>query len=44
MGVGGISDADDVREKLEAGASLVELFTSFIYNGPKCVKNILKKM
>lgn len=44
VGVGGISDADDVREKLEAGASLVELFTSFIYNGPKCVKNILKKL
>ena len=44
VGVGGISDANDVREKLEAGASLVELFTSFIYNGPKCVKNILKKL
>ena len=44
IGVGGIFDADDVREKLEAGASLVEIFTSFIYNGPACVKNILKKL
>ncbi|MCR5454549.1 MAG: quinone-dependent dihydroorotate dehydrogenase [Bacteroidales bacterium] len=44
IGVGGISDADDVREKLEAGATLVELFTSFIYNGPACVKKILKKL
>lgn len=44
IGVGGISDAQDVREKLEAGASLVELFTSFIYNGPACVKKILKEL
>ncbi len=44
VGVGGIFDADDVKEKLEAGACLVELFTSFIYNGPACVKNILKKL
>jgi len=44
VGVGGIADADDVREKLEAGASLVELFTSFIYEGPACVKKILKKL
>ena len=44
IGVGGIFDADDVKEKLEAGACLVELFTSFIYNGPACVKNILKKL
>ncbi len=44
IGVGGISDAQDVKEKLEAGASLVELFTSFIYNGPACVKRILKKL
>ena len=44
IGVGGIFDADDVREKLEAGACLVELFTSFIYNGPACVKRILKKL
>lgn len=44
IGVGGVFDADDVREKLEAGACLVELFTSFIYNGPATVKNILKNL
>ncbi len=44
VGVGGIFDADDVREKMEAGACLVELFTSFIYNGPATVKNILKNL
>ena len=44
IGVGGISNAEDVREKLEAGASLVEIFTSFIYNGPASVKKILKKL
>ncbi|MCQ2973246.1 MAG: quinone-dependent dihydroorotate dehydrogenase [Bacteroidales bacterium] len=44
IGVGGIFDADDVKEKLEAGACLVELFTSFIYNGPACVKRILKNL
>ena len=27
----------DAVEKMEAGAKLVQLFTGFIYNGPKCV-------
>lgn len=44
VGVGGIFDANDAKEKLEAGASLVEIYTSFIYNGPKAVKNILKHL
>lgn len=44
VGVGGISDAQDVKEKLEAGASLVEIFSGFIYNGPATVKKILKKL
>ena len=44
IGVGGISNAQDVKEKLQAGASLVELFTSFIYNGPATVKKILKEL
>jgi dihydroorotate dehydrogenase len=42
IGVGGISDANDVKEKLAAGALLVQLYTSFIYEGPAVVSNICK--
>lgn len=34
IGVGGIHTADDALEKLEAGASLIQLYTGFIYEGP----------
>jgi dihydroorotate dehydrogenase len=40
IGVGGIHSAEDALEKLEAGASLVQLYTGFIYEGPKLVKDI----
>ena len=40
IGVGGIHTAQDAIEKLEAGASLVQLYTGFIYEGPKLVKKI----
>lgn len=40
IGVGGIASAADALEKLEAGASLVQLYTSFIYEGPGVVKQI----
>ncbi|KPM48747.1 quinone-dependent dihydroorotate dehydrogenase [Jiulongibacter sediminis] len=42
IGVGGIYTADDAREKLEAGASLVQVYSGFIYEGPAIVKNICK--
>jgi len=42
IGVGGIHTAEDAKEKLEAGASLVQVYTGFIYEGPGIVKNILK--
>ena len=42
IGVGGIHSAEDALEKLEAGASLVQLYTGFIYEGPKLVKQINK--
>ena len=42
IGVGGIHSAADALEKLEAGASLVQLYTGFIYEGPKLVKDINK--
>lgn len=40
IGVGGIHSADDALEKLEAGASLIQLYTGFIYEGPQLVKDI----
>jgi dihydroorotate dehydrogenase len=42
IGVGGIHSAEDALEKLEAGASLVQLYTGFIYEGPKLVADINK--
>lgn len=42
IGVGGIHSADDALEKLEAGASLVQLYTGFIYEGPALIKEINK--
>jgi len=44
IGVGGIHSKDDAIEKLEAGASLVQLYTGFIYEGPALVKAINKKI
>lgn len=40
IGVGGISSAVDAQEKLNAGASLVQVYTSFIYEGPGLAKKI----
>lgn len=40
IGVGGIHSAADALEKLEAGASLVQLYTGFIYEGPALIKQI----
>ncbi|WP_313375479.1 quinone-dependent dihydroorotate dehydrogenase [Chishuiella sp.] len=42
IGVGGIQTAEDAKEKLEAGASLLQVYTGFIYEGPIVVKNICK--
>jgi len=37
IGVGGISSGADARERVAAGASLVQLYTGFIYHGPRLV-------
>jgi len=42
IGVGGIHSAEDALEKLDAGASLVQLYTGFIYEGPHLIKDINK--
>lgn len=39
---GGIFTGADAKEKLDAGASLVQVWTGFIYEGPAIVKNICK--
>ena len=44
IGVGGIHTAKDALEKLDAGASLVQLYTGFIYEGPALVKAINKEI
>lgn len=44
IGVGGIHSASDALEKLEAGASLIQLYTGFVYEGPSLVKRILKQI
>ena len=40
IGVGGIFTADDALEKFDAGASLVQLYTGFIYEGPALIRRI----
>jgi dihydroorotate dehydrogenase len=42
IGVGGIHSAQDALEKIEAGASLIQIYTGFIYEGPALIKRILK--
>jgi len=42
VGVGGIFEARDAAEKLQAGATLVQLYTGLIYRGPGIVREILR--
>ena len=41
IGVGGIMGADSAREKFDAGAVLVQLYTGFIYRGPGLLREIV---
>jgi dihydroorotate dehydrogenase len=41
IGVGGIFDAADAWEKIAAGASLIQLYTGFVYGGPTLVTEVL---
>jgi len=40
IGVGGIFSAEDAYEKIKAGASLIQIYTGLIYEGPGLVKKI----
>jgi len=42
IGVGGIYSAEDAIEKLKAGASLVQVYSGFVYEGPSLAKTICK--
>ncbi|HPF97749.1 MAG TPA: quinone-dependent dihydroorotate dehydrogenase [Mangrovimonas sp.] len=42
IGVGGIHSPEDALEKINAGASLIQLYTGFIYEGPSLIKRINK--
>jgi dihydroorotate dehydrogenase len=44
IGVGGISSLQDAREKLRAGASLVQVYTSFIYQGPDLIRDLAENL
>tara|TARA_Y100001954_G_scaffold57609_2_gene62181 strand:+ start:796 stop:1830 length:1035 start_codon:yes stop_codon:yes gene_type:complete len=44
IAVGGILRPEDAIEKIKAGASLIQLYTGFIYEGPSLVKNINKEI
>jgi dihydroorotate dehydrogenase len=43
IGVGGILTGEDAKEKMVAGAKLVQVYTGFIYQGPGLIKDIIKK-
>jgi dihydroorotate dehydrogenase len=40
VGVGGVLSPDDAWERLRAGASLLQLYTGFVYGGPDLVRRI----
>ncbi|MBT3750626.1 MAG: quinone-dependent dihydroorotate dehydrogenase [Bacteroidetes bacterium] len=41
---GGVMTAEDAIEKIDAGAQLVQVYTGFIYQGPKLIRDILKRV
>lgn len=41
IGVGGISSAQDALEKIKAGATLVQAYSGFVFEGPSLVKSIV---
>ena len=44
IGVGGIHSPEDALEKIKAGASLIQIYTGFVYEGPGLIKRILKSL
>ncbi|MEI9532929.1 quinone-dependent dihydroorotate dehydrogenase [Moellerella wisconsensis] len=44
IGVGGIDSLIAAREKMDAGASLIQIYSGFIYHGPKLIKDIVNHL
>nr|CAG4640983.1 EOG090X08P9 [Eulimnadia texana] len=44
IGVGGIASGRDALEKIQAGASLVQFYTSFVFQGPPVVRKIKREL
>jgi len=44
IGVGGILSGEDAQEKIDAGASLVQVYSGLIYQGPKLIHDICKSL
>ena len=44
IGVGGIICAADAGEKIEAGASLVQIYSGLIYRGPRLIREIAQAL
>jgi dihydroorotate dehydrogenase len=44
IGVGGVMDPDDAARLVDAGASLVQLYTGFVYRGPALVKAVARAL
>jgi len=44
IGVGGVNSGKSAYEKIIAGASLLQLYTSFVYKGPSVAKDIKKEL
>ena len=44
IGVGGVNSGKSAYEKIIAGASLLQLYTSFVYRGPSTAKDIKKEL
>ena len=43
IGVGGIMSATDAHDKIEAGATLLQIYSGFIYHGPRLIREILSE-
>ena len=44
IGVGGVNSGKSAYEKITAGASLLQLYTGFVYRGPSTAKDIKKEL
>jgi len=44
VGVGGVSNGKDAYEKIRAGASLVQLYSAFVYQGPPVVFSVATQL